>query len=47
MTQDQYNKAGLILEQIKTAENLKDDIQKQYNIFKNFIASKHNSIPYS
>lgn len=34
MTIDQYNKAGAILEQIKTAKRLEDRIQKDYEKYK-------------
>lgn len=41
MTQDQYNKAGLILEQIKVAKNLKERIRKDYNFYKNVAENSH------
>lgn len=40
MTKENYNRATKILEQIKTSENLKEDIQKQYNSFKDTTYTK-------
>jgi len=34
MTQDQYNRAGLILEQINAAKRLKERIKTDYNKYK-------------